>query len=79
MVIANPEETLSMKHINRPNLNRLSSPESPVVLAILDGWGHREEELYNAVKVAKTPNSVPLIKDLENSKVTPSSPAKYSP
>ncbi len=55
MVITNPEEILSMTHINRPNLNRLNSPESPVVLAILDGWGHREEELDNAVKVAKTP------------------------
>ena len=30
-------------------------PVAPVVLAILDGWGHREEETHNAVKCAKTP------------------------
>ena len=45
----------SMTNINRPNLHRLNAPESPVVLAILDGWGYREEELDNAVKTAKTP------------------------
>jgi len=28
---------------------------APVVLAILDGWGHREESKYNAVKQASTP------------------------
>ena len=28
---------------------------SPVVLAILDGWGHREESENNAVKKASTP------------------------
>ncbi len=44
-----------MKHINKTRLNKLNPPESPVVLAILDGWGHREEEVDNAVKVAKTP------------------------
>tara|TARA_Y100001968_G_scaffold328129_1_gene374676 strand:+ start:756 stop:2378 length:1623 start_codon:yes stop_codon:yes gene_type:complete len=32
-----------------------SKPVAPVVLAILDGWGHREESQYNAVKSAKTP------------------------
>ena len=30
-------------------------PESPVVLAILDGWGSREEESNNAIKIANTP------------------------
>ena len=55
MVIANPEVILSMMHINKTNINRLNAPESPVVLAILDGWGHREEEADNAVKFAKTP------------------------
>ena len=28
---------------------------APVVLAILDGWGHREESQNNAVKQANTP------------------------
>ena len=28
---------------------------APVVLAILDGWGHREENENNAVKQASTP------------------------
>ena len=27
----------------------------PVILAIMDGWGHREEEAHNAVSLAKTP------------------------
>ena len=28
---------------------------APVVLAILDGWGYREEGEHNAVKQASTP------------------------
>ena len=40
---------------NTANFNRLNNPESPVVLAILDGWGHREESSENAIKTAKTP------------------------
>ena len=28
---------------------------APVVLAILDGWGHREETNHNAIKQASTP------------------------
>ena len=35
--------------------NSLNASESPVVLAILDGWGHREEQLNNAIRVADTP------------------------
>jgi len=31
------------------------SPVSPVVLVILDGWGHREEADGNAIKAAHTP------------------------
>jgi len=30
--------------------------EAPVVLVILDGWGHRESTEDNAVRVARTPN-----------------------
>ncbi|MYF35452.1 MAG: 2,3-bisphosphoglycerate-independent phosphoglycerate mutase [Synechococcus sp. SB0678_bin_12] len=30
--------------------------EAPVVLVILDGWGHRESAADNAIRVARTPN-----------------------
>ena len=32
------------------------SQEAPVVLAILDGWGHRESSANNAIRAASTPN-----------------------
>jgi len=41
--------------ISSKNINRLSVPQSPVVLAILDGWGYREDISHNAIKSAKTP------------------------
>ena len=44
-----------MSKISSKNINRLSAPESPVVLAILDGWGYREEISDNAIKTANTP------------------------
>ncbi len=44
-----------MAKISSKNINRLSDPESPVVLAILDGWGYREELSDNAIKTANTP------------------------
>ena len=44
-----------MSKISSKHIKGLSPPESPVVLAILDGWGHREEILDNAVKNANTP------------------------
>ena len=44
-----------MSNNGRKNIKNLSVPESPVVLAILDGWGHREEKLDNAIKSANTP------------------------
>ena len=28
---------------------------APVVLAILDGWGHREDREHNAIRCAETP------------------------
>ena len=37
------------------SINQIKVTESPVVLAILDGWGHREENLDNAIKKANTP------------------------
>ncbi len=33
----------------------LSKQVAPVVLAILDGWGHREEKAHNAIHNAQTP------------------------
>ena len=44
-----------MSKISSKNINKLSAPESPVVLAILDGWGYREEISDNAIKTANTP------------------------
>ncbi|MCH8862588.1 MAG: 2,3-bisphosphoglycerate-independent phosphoglycerate mutase [Proteobacteria bacterium] len=36
-------------------------PPRPVVLCILDGWGHREESENNAIRLAETPNYDALI------------------
>ena len=44
-----------MSKISSKNINKLSVPQSPVVLAILDGWGHRENISDNAIKSANTP------------------------
>ena len=44
-----------MSKFSSKNINKIKGPESPVVLAILDGWGHREENLDNAIKNAHTP------------------------
>jgi len=41
-----------MSMISSKNINKLSVPQSPVVLAILDGWGYREEISDNAIKSA---------------------------
>ncbi len=34
----------------------LDQPKRPVVLCILDGWGHREDETDNAIAKGRTPN-----------------------
>ncbi|BAZ45571.1 2,3-bisphosphoglycerate-independent phosphoglycerate mutase [Chondrocystis sp. NIES-4102] len=41
----------------------VQAPVSPVVLAILDGWGHRESTEANAIATAKTPifNSIKAV------------------
>ncbi len=44
-----------MSNMSSKNINKIKVPQSPVVLAILDGWGHREETLDNAIKKANTP------------------------
>ncbi len=44
-----------MSKISSKRIKSFNVTESPVVLAILDGWGHREEKLDNAIKSANTP------------------------
>ena len=44
-----------MSDIKSSSMNRFHNTQSPVVLTILDGWGHREDISDNAVKKAKTP------------------------
>ncbi len=44
-----------MSNISSKNIKSLNVPQSPVVLAILDGWGHREDISNNAIKRASTP------------------------
>ena len=44
-----------MSKISSKNIKRLNVPQSPVVLAILDGWGYRDEKSDNAIKSATTP------------------------
>jgi 2,3-bisphosphoglycerate-independent phosphoglycerate mutase len=44
-----------MSKISSKNINKLNVRQSPVVLAILDGWGHRENIDDNAIKNASTP------------------------
>ena len=44
-----------MSKIISKNIKRFSVPQSPVVLAILDGWGYRQEKTDNAIKSANTP------------------------
>ena len=44
-----------MSNNSSENINRLRVRQSPVVLAILDGWGHREDLSDNAIKSASTP------------------------
>ena len=44
-----------MSKISSKNIDILNASQSPVVLAILDGWGHREDLSDNAIKSAHTP------------------------
>ena len=69
-------------HSSYGNKTRLASPKldrwKDLNKAIVD-WLNNNALEETSVKVANTPNFVPFLKDLENSKVTPSSPARYSP
>ncbi len=49
------EFDINMSKISSKSINKLSVPQSPVVLAILDGWGYREDKSDNAIKSARTP------------------------
>ncbi|TXH32032.1 MAG: 2,3-bisphosphoglycerate-independent phosphoglycerate mutase [Rhodospirillaceae bacterium] len=49
--------------------NSSNQRPKPVVLCILDGWGHREELADNAVDQAKTPNWHALMQDCPHSLV----------
>ena len=51
----NHEFDLNMSKTRSNNINKLSVPDSPVVLAILDGWGYREYTTNNAIKTSITP------------------------
>ncbi len=44
-----------MSKVSSKNINKLCVSQSPVVLAILDGWGYRESKSDNAIKTANTP------------------------
>jgi len=44
-----------MTNISSKNIKRFSVPQSPVVLAILDGWGYRKDKSNNAIKSASPP------------------------
>ena len=44
-----------MSKVSSKNINSLSVPQRPEVLAILDGWGYREDTSDNAIKSANTP------------------------
>ena len=45
---------LKMSKIRSKSINKLSVPQSPVVLAILDGWGYREDKSNNGINSART-------------------------
>lgn len=49
--------------------------KKPVVLMILDGWGLRDSNYYNAVKLASTPNMDRLMKDYPNCRLEASGEA----
>jgi 2,3-bisphosphoglycerate-independent phosphoglycerate mutase len=47
----------------------------PVVLCILDGWGHRDEAADNAIAMANTPNYTRMLADSPHSLVRTSGEA----
>src|SRR5438874_11280608 len=47
----------------------------PIVLTVLDGWGHRAETTGNAIALARKPNYDRLVKDFANTLIQTSGPA----
>jgi len=45
----------------------MKNNHSPIILCILDGWGHREELNHNAIAQAKTPNFDRFLKNYPHS------------
>ncbi len=45
---------------------KLIKKNKPVILCIMDGWGHSNKKKYNAVKLAKTPNFDYFLKFYQN-------------
>ncbi|MEM7465381.1 MAG: 2,3-bisphosphoglycerate-independent phosphoglycerate mutase [Pseudomonadota bacterium] len=45
----------------------MNNPHQPVMLIVLDGWGHSEETKFNAIHAANTPVWDKLVKDYPNS------------
>src|ERR1700681_2934028 len=46
----------------------------PMVLTVLDGWGHRAETKGNAIALARKPNYDRLLKDFSNTLIHTSGP-----
>ena len=42
-------------HVPAPARAQIRPPRRPVVLCVLDGWGHRETRENNAIRMARTP------------------------
>ena len=51
-IARNQEAVFNSRHLSMDR----QSQQAPVVLAILDGWGHCERTADNAIRVASTPN-----------------------
>jgi 2,3-bisphosphoglycerate-independent phosphoglycerate mutase len=53
----------------------MMSSRKPVVLLIMDGWGHRDDDAHNAVRLAQTPQIDRLDRDVPKSFLLASGPA----
>ena len=55
---------------NTRKLPAMTSTQYPVMLLILDGWGHSEQTHFNAIQAAETPNWDALIDNYPNSVIS---------
>src|SRR6266581_9424003 len=53
----------------------MTKQPKPIVLTVLDGWGHRAESKGNAIALARKPAYDRLIKDFPNTLIRTSGPA----